>query len=41
MKVCHIANYMPKYHRQSVGVEAACINTSRRFFKIVILSIQF
>ena len=27
MKICHIANYIPGYHRSSGGAEQACLNT--------------
>lgn len=27
MKICHIANYIPDYHRSSGGAEQACLNT--------------
>ena len=33
MKICHIANYIPGYHRGSGGAEEACLNTVKALYE--------
>lgn len=32
MKICHITNYLPGYHRSSGGAEQACLNTIKALY---------